>query len=642
MGRCVVSKLAVVLALSFCQLTEADTPLLESAVLPILTKNCMGCHGGLKKEGGLDLRTIPAMLAGGESGPAIVSGDAGKSELWQKIASDEMPAGDDREKLSSGDKAIVKAWIDAGLPTVSERQQDVDPLLSADRKHPPHEVAVAIDKHIGGLLASAKLKAAPLSDDVEFMRRVYLNLTGRIPTAEQAEAFLDSAAADKRSKLINELVNRPEFGEQLGRTWRDWVCPPELPSDQNGGKQPHAQSRDLGKWFAQRFNEGGTWDEITRDILTVKGEIKNNRQLIFFGLAGIDGKVTADGTARAVARLFMGVQLQCARCHDDPYRDWAQQDHWALSAIFGRSQGDFGKIEVGKGPSKKPGEIEIPKSAFKNAGTTVQVAFLGDDKTRVRSDGDIRVPLADWLTEKGNPYFAPAFVNRMWFYLFSRGIVNPIDDMRPLNPPSHPGLMKLLAGEFTASGYDVKHLICCICNSQTFQRTSRVERGAAADKRSALTTAFGRMPLRLMTADMLRDSLMLAHGANEFDIRTGPKENTSGESAAVGDPYLEFQRKFGTNEEDATDFTHGISQMLTFINHPRFSAESKVLEEYLKQSQDAPPEQVIAWLYLSTLSRRPTDEEIADAKDYLAEEAEPDYTGVLWTLVNRSEFILLR
>lgn len=623
---------------------EVRTPLLESDVLPILTKHCMGCHGGLKKEGGLDLRTVQGMLTGGDAGTAIVSHDAAKSELWLRVESDEMPAGKEREKLSSAEKGIIKNWINAGLPTVAERQKNVDPLLSADKKHTPLEVAAAIDKHVDGFLSAAALKPAAKSDDTEFLRRVYLTLHGRVPTAEQAAEFLDSEDADKRAKLIDELLAQPDFGKQLGRTWRDWVCPPELPSDQNSGRQPIGQVRDLGKWFAKRFNEDATWDQITRDILTGKGEIKDHHQLIFFGVNGIDGRITADGSARAVASLFMGVQLQCARCHDDPYRDWAQREHWALAAFFGRSQGDFGKIEVGKGPSREPGEIQIPNSAFKNAGDAVKVGFLGDAEAHVDTSGDLRVPFVDWLTRKDNPYFARALVNRLWFYLFSRGFVNPIDDMRPLNPPSHPGLLQMLASEFTLSGYDIKHLLRCICLSQTYQRSSRVEAGMDPLERSALTTAFGRMPLRLMTAEMLRDSLKAAYGSAEFDIRTGPKDNTTGESAAVGDAELEFQRKFSTNEEDTTDFTHGISQMLTFINHPRFLEKTSEFEKRLAERQTLTTEEMVNWLYLSTLSRLPTAEESTESQQYLASETEdgPDYIGLLWTLVNRSEFILIR
>lgn len=568
----------------------AEEPLLERDVLPILTKNCMGCHGGVRQQGGLDVRTLPAMLEGGESGAAIEPGRADQSELWNRVASDEMPSGDDREKLSAKDKATIKAWIDAGLPTVSQRQKDVDPLLPGDQQHAPHEVAAAIDQHIDRFLTAAELEPAALSDDVEFLRRIYLDLTGRVPTAEQAARFLDSTDSDKRAKLIDTLLASAAFGNQLGRTWRDWICPPELPSTGNAGDQPHQQARDFGKWLGRKFAADQSWAKITHEILTSHGAIENNPQVIFFGLVGKDAKTSADGSARAAASLFMGVQLQCARCHDDPYRDWSQQEHWALAAFFGRSEGDFKKIEIGKGPSKKPGEIDIPGSAFTNAGATVPAAFLRGERFEANETGDLRAALADWLTAEDNPYFARSFANRVWFYLFSRGIVNPIDDFRELNPPSHPGLMKLLASEFAASGYSVKHLFRCVCNSQAYQRTSWIDPETDEQTRGALTTAFARMPLRVMTADMLYDSLKFVYGDPALDLRTSVEHATVGMSAAIADPYLEFQRRFGTNEEDATDFTHGVAQMLTMINHPRLLAGSNLLDAvYFPDSLRMPP-----------------------------------------------------
>ena len=238
--------------------------------------------------------------------------------------------------------------------------------------------------------------------------------------------------------------------------------------------------------------------------------------------------------------------------------------------------------------------------------------------------------------------FARAFANRLWFQLFTRGIVHPVDDMRALNPPTHPGLLNLLANEFAASGFDVKHLLRCICNSQTYQRTSR-------GKGEAQQAAFGRAPMRVMTADMLLESLKLAYNDPKLDLRTHDKDsgNTNGESAAVGDPYMEFHRRFATNEEDTTDFTHGIPQMLTFINHPRLRSISeggKVMEDFLKKHPDLEPAQIIERLYLSTLSRRPTAEESAESVAYTAACDEPAqaYTDVLWMLVNRSEFLFVR
>ena len=630
-----------------CQrIVASERPaLLERDVLPILTKHCMGCHGGLVKEGKLDLRTVPAMFQGGESGPAIAKGDSAKSELWLRIESDEMPAGDDREKLSPAEKAIIKNWIDAGLPTVSQQQLKVDPLLPVSR-HEPTEVASVVDQHVATFLQAANLTPSATTNDEEFLRRIYLDLIGHVPTAEQASTFLDNDKSTRRVDLIDSLLKSAAFGQQFGRTWREWICPPELPSDGNGGSQPYGEARAFGNWIGKKVSADESWDRITRDILMAKGDIKNNPQIIFFGLAGQGGSTSADGTSRAVASLFMGVQLQCARCHDDPYRDWAQAEYWGLAAFFGRSQGNFKKIDIGKGQSKMPGKIGIPRSAFRNAGMTINASYLRtqQDKKIDSAAKDFRTPFVDWLVAKENPYFARSFVNRVWFSLFSRGIVNPIDDFRELNPPSHPGLMQLLTNEFIASNYDIKHLYRCICQSNAYQRSSRVSPGMDQPAREALTAAFGRMPIRLLNADMLYESLKQVYGDKNFDLRTSSRDSTVGMAAPVSDQWLEFHRRFGINEEDATDFTHGVATMLTMINHPRLLAGSQALDDYLKSNKDASAQSVVEWLYLSTLSRRPTKDEANEAAAFIAEVSDNQeaYNGLLWMLVNRSEFILIR
>ena len=622
-------------------LMAAADPLLEQDVLPILTKNCMGCHGGLKQKGKLDLRTLPAMLKGGESGPALVAGKAEESELWLQIAKDEMPKSE--EKLSSEDKETIRRWIAAGLPTDAERPaEEREPLLPAGERHEPAQVASAIDQHLERKLRAANMQLSPIADDAEFLRRASLDLTGCVPTAEAARTFLDDPASDKRARLIDSLLATPEFGVQFGRTWRDWICPPELPSDMNGGKQPHQEARVMGQWFAKRFEAGDPWDRIASDLLSVQGEIKNRPEMIFFGLVGQNAKVTPQGAARSIGSLFMGVQIKCAQCHDDPYRDWAQREFWGLAAFFGNVQGDFNKIDEKEGE----GRITIPDSAFKNSGSEVPVSFLRNGDQPADKKTAWRKEFVEWLTTKENPYFARAFANRLWFYFFARGIVNPVDDLRALNPPSHPGLLALLENEFAASNFDVKHLIRCICNSQAYQRTSRLPPGTGDESIVALTKLFGHRPLRLMTADMLYDSLRLAYGDPKLDLRAlDPKHgNQDGESAPIGDPLLQFQRDFCGNEEDPTDFTHGIPQMLTFLNHPRLLADSKALEEFRQTSPVPTPEQTIEWLYLATLSRPPDSEELAEATSFLSAAAKPDaaYLEVLWMLVNRSEYVFVR
>jgi hypothetical protein len=323
-----------------------------------------------------------------------------------------------------------------------------------------------------------------------------------------------------------------------------------------------------------------------------------------------------------------------------------------LAAFFRKANGDFQKISESSGSKESQkgdnaGQIVIPKSAFKNAGNLVQAAFLKGPTYQPENDAPLRPKLVEWLTARDNPYFSQAFANRTWFYFFNRGIVHPVDDFRALNPPSHPGLMKLLANEFSASGFDVRHLVRCICNSAAYQRTSRVAAGTDEGTTAAQSHAFARMPLRVMTADMLFDSLKQAYGDPKLDLRAiDPKDgNTNGESAPVGDVYLEFLRRFGTNEDDASDFTHGIPQMLAMINHPRLLAGSKACDDFRTKTMPTPtPEQTVEWLYLTTLSRRPTKEESAEAVAFQAraESAASGWSGILWMLVNRSEFLLIR
>ncbi|MSR55739.1 MAG: DUF1549 domain-containing protein [Gemmataceae bacterium] len=236
-------------------LAFAQESLFERDVLPVLTKQCLGCHGGLRQKGGLELRTIAAGLKGGKTGPAWKSGDLKGSEAWNRIASDEMPPNE--RKLSAAEKEHLKNWIQSGLPTVADRRKSVDPILKPGGKHDVRKVAATIDQHIQRGLEEAKLKPMPTIGDAEFLRRIYLDLAGRVPTAEKAAEFLDNQDPDKRAKLIDSLLESKEFATQFGRTWREWIVPPELPANTNNGGNCAGPARDLGKWIGDRVLKGG-------------------------------------------------------------------------------------------------------------------------------------------------------------------------------------------------------------------------------------------------------------------------------------------------------------------------------------------------------------------------------------------------
>jgi len=532
---------------------------------------------------------------------------------------------------------------------------------AAEPKGVPAVVRI-IDGEVAEKLKADGLKAADPSDDAEFMRRAYLDITGRVPTAKQAAVFLSSTEPDRRLKLIDELLASPNYGEQFGRVWRDWIAPPELPSEGNGGNQPIKATQELGKWFAERFNKGDGWDEIVRKVLTVEGTLKDNPQAIAYSLIGDDqGRPQPAGAARAISSLFLGQQLQCAECHDDPFKEWKQADFWGTAAFFknitwkfnGRYFDAIAEFEPAGSPNDKNtkkltaisdkapnGRITIPKESFKNVGTVHQAKFVGGDPVTPSDKQPLRPVFTDWLTAKQNPYFARAFVNRTWAYFFARGLVTPIDDMRPDNPASHPKALDALTDEFIASNLDVRHLVKCIVSTQAYQRSSKLSK----DKNKETVANFGRMPVKVMSADVLYDSLRLAMTDPQLDLRGYDAKDAGrfGESSPVGSAYEEFAKLFSTNEEDATEFTHGIPQFLALINHPKLRSGGKTIDELLKAKLEAPA--IVESLYLSTLSRKPTADELNDATTFIskASESRKGYNAVLWMLVNRSEFLLVR
>jgi hypothetical protein len=604
------------------------------------------------------------MRKGGDSGPAVVPGDAAKSLLLKALRHEgdlHMPP---KRKLPDAVLADFTRWIELGAPDPRESRSAavVWPGPRVKRATPPVRKGVAdtaafVDAELERHLQSKSLRPVALADDAEFVRRAYLDLTGRIPTPEQTRAYLDDSATDKRAKLLDQLLASPHYGDHFGRVWRDWIAPAELPSEGNGGNQPIQQTRDLGKWFAGRFNANERWDRIVQEILTVEGTLKDKPQALFFSLVGDDGgRPQPAGSVRAITSLFLGQQFQCAECHDDPFKEWKQADFWGLAAYyrntkytfngryFGSISESFDEMNKGKRPTKDAdqspnGNITIPSAALKNAGKVIPAKLLGGEPIKAQQKQALRPLLAEWVTSAENPYFARAFVNRMWAYFYSRGLVNPIDDMRPSVPASHPALLDRLTDEFLASGFDVKHLLRCMLLTQAYARTSR---GTKDDP--ALVQAFGKMAIKLMSADQLYESLQLAYGEPKLDLRGYDAKAAArfGESSPVLDAYGEFSRLFVTNKEDRTDFTHGIPQFLALLNHPRLRAGGKTTEALGKAG--GKPETLVETLYLATLSRRPTGEETAEALELLGKikDRKRGLNVLLWTLINRSEFLLVR
>jgi hypothetical protein len=514
----------------------------------------------------------------------------------------------------------------------------------------PAPVTAAIDREVDRRLAEAKVPASPRADDAEFLRRVTLDLTGRIPTLERARAFLDSTDSDKRHKLIDQLLASPAFGQHFADLWSLRLAPPD-PSVPKGGVN------QFTPWLAGQFNRNRGWDQIVTELLTVDGEVDRQPQSAFLLAVGPPqpNQLTA-----AAGRLFLGVQVQCAECHDHPFRSWKQEDFWGLAAFFGRTR-TGGKGEPrglterpypnpqaaqagGERPEVRPdGSIVIPAAGGnKGAGKVVPARFLGGEPLTL-DDQPLRPRFAAWVTAPQNKYFARAFVNRTWAQLLGRGFVQPVDDFRDDSPPLHAALLALLADELRASEYDLKHLLRCICNSQAYQRSSRPLPGNEKD-----AELFSRVAVKVMEPEALYDSLALVLDVSKFERRPAPPGGT-GKGAMTRPPREEFLHFFrsqsDTPGQDARasslgELSHGPPHFLRRLNGEPFNGGSPLVERLI--AARASREQAIESLYLATLSRRPTAEETRLMEAYLAKRpsAEQGYAGVLWILLNTGEFIL--
>jgi hypothetical protein len=522
------------------------------------------------------------------------------------------------------------------------------------------DIAAAIDRFVEKRLAADGITPSPRTDDAEFLRRAYLDVIGRIPTAEQAAAFLDSQDADKRAKLIDELLASSNYGRHFGIVWSDAIVKRD---EMNRNLRPTA----FKDWLASGFNDNRPWDKTVRELLTADG---TSPQATFF-LAHQDmNRFAPQKMVGTVANLFMGVQLQCAECHKHPFvRKWKQEDFWGMAAFYaqtrtsGASGNNAPNTTVAEGAAsssaRRPGgggfqrggttprgaQIEIPDAVDprKRTGRIIKAKFFEGDEPKLDDKGPFRPALADWLTAKENPFFARASANRLWAHFFGRGLVHPLDEASDDNPPSHPELLKLLAEEFRDSGFDQKHLIRCICNSQAYQRTSKPHKG----NDDAGPHLFARMAVKVMSPEVLYDSLTQALGARDLAVPSSGGRPGFGGGARQGggggrDAFVAF---FTTKEEgdDPSEFSMGIPQFLRLMNSGTFNQGGPVIDRLMK-ADGATPQTVVEGLFLSVLSRRPTATEVEKLTAYVArkEDQKKGYAGVLWVLLNSAEFMCVR
>lgn len=501
-------------------------------------------------------------------------------------------------------------------------------------------VAKKIDAEIDAVILKKEATKAALADDAQFVRRVHLDITGRLPTPERVVEFLADRDSDKRAKLIDELLASPAFGQHLARYWS------ELFVKRDGELNKNLKMADFRYWMAGEFNKGTGWDQIVSGMLTVDDASPAG---MFFRANRLSGdRPSPAKVVGSVGALFMGVQFQCAECHNHPYHNaWTHESFWGMAAFFGRTRyektavRDAVKITEEDLPPPDPnakskkvlklpenGEIEIPDPLdAKKVKAVVRTKLLNGEEPAVAEKGPHRPLFARWLVEPKNPYFARAAVNRLWSIFFSKGIVNPLDDMNEKNVPSHPELLDFLAEDFRASGHDVRHLIRAICNSETYQRTSRRTEDDPDDE------LFGRRTVQFLHGEVLVNCIDQALGV---EPPAPPKRGRDNQNPVRTTPEL-FDS--GVYDDDPSNYSFGAPQLLRLMNTDLPRRAPAAIERLMATPMEN--EKYVERLYLMTLSRRPTNEEVALAMDFVrrAETPAKGFEGVLWALVNSAEFV---
>jgi len=495
-----------------------------------------------------------------------------------------------------------------------------------------------IDQLIEEAWAKAGVKPVKPATDDEFLRRAYLDLLGRIPNVQEARAFLTTRENDKRGKLIEYLLDHPDYAKNSATQWTVLLI-----GRQNQGRMVDRPS--LTSWLRKQFAADRPWNEIVHELVSSTGSNKENGAVNYV-LAHL--AFDAVPLTSRTTRLFLGQQIQCTQCHDHPSNQWKQVDFWGINAFFkGMKTENVSKPSATGLDAYDHTELsDEPTDAyvrFDRRNGLVGIAFprfLDGRKISQGTDVIRRAELGKLIADPNNEALAKAFVNRMWAYFLGRGFVNPVDDFGTHNPPSHPELLDKLAQEFKQSGYSVKTLCRWIMRSRAYQLSSVKTRPNAKDE-----GLFSPMQLKPMSPEQLFDSLLTATRAHQAG--SGDQDHHK------RDAWLrQFLFTFANDEsEESTSFQGTIPQALMMMNGELMndalsgkpgSFLCDVVEQAARQTR-SPEAFMVDSIYLAALSRHPSAKEFAQAGQYLS--AFPDSLQVLqdlfWALLNSNEFVLI-
>jgi hypothetical protein len=492
-----------------------------------------------------------------------------------------------------------------------------------------------IDEFVGAKLKKLNILPSALSTDEEFIRRVYLDTVGRLPASDEVRAFISSDDPNKRSALIERLLEDPGFVDfrtlRLGDLLR---CHPRQLGDGAFGERGATLFHE---WIQDSVAQNKPYNQFAQEIIAARGSTYQSGPANYYRV-----ERNPDGRAETTAQAFLGIRLSCARCHKHPFDRWTTDDYWNFAAFTGKVRLSQGELYDEQVVSYDPTGRVINQSVLGNRGEVATPTFPGGDAVSQNYQGDYLELLANWMTSLTNPYFARAAVNRLWSYYLGRGLIHPVDDMRETTPSTIEGLLEALSEAFVKSGFDVKHMIKLILNSRTYQLSAAPNETNELDDRF-----FSHFYPRPMVAQVLLDAINDVTGTQEKYGRYPLGMRAIALPLPVSSRFLSLfgrsEREFLAELEPKLEPT--LTQALHMINSPyindKITAGNGVVAQLVKS--DLSDEQIIEDLYLRALSRFPSATELATAKAYVSESESrrKGFEDLLWALISSRSFLFI-
>lgn len=491
--------------------------------------------------------------------------------------------------------------------------------------YPPQREHNFIDPLVNAKLQKLSILPSGPADDATFQRRVYLDIIGTLPTPAETREFLADKRADRRTRLVDALLQRPEYADYQALKWSDLLRVDRLALG-------HKRAYDYYRWIRDSFRDNKPLDQFATDLLTASGPVREVPAANFYKVANDPHKQAA-----TASQVFLGVRIECAHCHHHPFDRWSQTDYFGMHAYFtqvGFKGGHLGERISADGTAK---------SIHPRTGTEIFAHPLATAAPNQSPDGDRRRLLAQWMTSADNPWFARNIANRAWAHFMGRGLVEPVDDFRLTNPPSNPELLDALARDFVDKGYDYKELVRTITSSAAYGRSSTVNETNRRDEQN-----YSRYLFKRLDAEVFYDAITDVTGVSEkFEgVPAGSRAIQLWDSQVphyflktFGRPY----RATACSCERVTAPTVG--QVLHVLNSPeiqgKLSHEAGRIAGLLRN--DTPDAQIVEELTLVCFSRYPTKQEqdnlIAYLSGKLGEERKRAVEDVAWSMMNSMEFL---